>query len=149
MEKIQELLAKLADNVPTKIQNKLKSLERLNVKLELAKKEHAEEPTDDSQEQLNSVLEYVDEVTNEIIDELQEAVEKAKPIVVVVPKEEEPVVVEPIVVPVIEPTQTQEVQNPEIKKEEEEKSSGIGWFGLITGVVLLAVTAGVVNTLKK
>lgn len=152
MEKIAELLAKFGEgNVPTKIQNKLKSLERLNVRLATAKQEHEAEPTEQSKEQLDNVSEYVDEVRDELIDDLKKALGKyekekeipvveEKPVVVAPVVEEKPVVVAPIV------GEKPVVETPEPKKEE---SNGIGWFGLLGGVVLLVATAGVINTLKK
>jgi hypothetical protein len=140
MEEITKLLEKLENNIPSKIKNKISGLERMDSKLELAKKEHETDPTDDSAEKLQNVVDYIKETTDEIIDDLNDLIEKrAKTPIVEAPIVEAPIVVEPIVeAPIVAP----------VKKPVEE-STGIGWVGLIGGVVLLVATAGLVNTLRK
>jgi hypothetical protein len=147
MEKIPELLSKITANIPAKVQKKLNALEELKKKLALAKKEHEELPTADSEEQLQNVTDYVQDETDELIEDLesillqQEEKSQNNPAPVVIA---EPVVkvVEPVVItePVITPTE-------EVKPKE--KGDGIGWFPLIGGLALLVISAGVINTLRK
>jgi hypothetical protein len=145
METIAELLKKITTPIPAKVQKKLNALDKLNEKLALAKTEHEELPTADSEEQLRNVTEYVQDETNELIEDLQAivAVQEEKPPVtpaveapiteVVLPVTEEPIIVPPTTEPIVE----------------KEKSGGMGWFAIAAGVVLLGVSAGFINTLRK
>lgn len=131
MEKINELLVKLDNKVSAKIARKIGGLKQLNERLALAQQEHDNEPTEESEETLNDIKNYVDETTEDLIEEMEDYLEarKAQPInpptppfAPVVPKEDE---------------------------KEEKKKSGLGFFGVVAGAVVLIATAGALNLFSK
>jgi len=156
MEKINELLGKLENRVTPAIAKRLKGYEGLNQKVALAEAEHLENPTDESEESLNDIKEYVSEVLDDLIEDLENLVEvknkkseekakeqkaqeeKAKE---VKDKEEKaPVSVEPTkVVEKAQETKTEIVK---------EKKSGLGVVGLVIGVALLIGSVGAFNIMK-
>lgn len=146
MEKIAELLKKITIKIPAKTEKKLKALDKLNEKLALAKQEHEELPTADSEEQLRNITEYVNDETEEVVEELEGVLEiqleaERQPEPVVVPVVETPAPVKPVeeVKPVVE----------EEKPKDKEKEGGMGWLALVGGLALLVVSAGVINTLNN
>ena len=161
MEKINELLGKLENRVTPAIAKRLKGYEGLNQKVALAEAEHLENPTDESEESLNDIKEYVSEVLDDLIEDLENLVEvknkkseekaeqqkaeqqkaEAEKAEAEKAKEEKaPVSVEPIkVVEKAEETKTEIVK---------EKKSGLGVVGLVIGVALLIGSVGAFNIMK-
>ena len=78
MERINELLGKLENRVTPAIAKRLKGYEGLNQKVALAEAEHLENPTDESEESLNDIKEYVSEVLDDLIEDLENLVEVKK-----------------------------------------------------------------------
>jgi len=156
MEKINELLGKLENRVTPAIAKRLKGYEGLNQKVALAEAEHLENPTDESEESLNDIKEYVSEVLDDLIEDLENLVEvknkkseeKAKELKAQEEKAKElkdkeekaPVSVEPTkVVEKAQETKTEIVK---------EKKSGLGVVGLVIGVALLIGSVGAFNIMK-
>ena len=128
MEKINELLVKLDNKVSAKIARQIDGLKQLNQRLALAQQEHDNDPTEESEETLNDIKNYVDETTEDLIEEMEDYLEarKSQPIT-------------PPVAPIV----------PKEEVKEEKKKSGLGFFGVVAGVVLLGVTAGALNLFAK
>ena len=146
MERINELLGKLENRVTPAIAKRLKGYEGLNQKVALAEAEHLENPTDESEESLNDIKEYVSEVLDDLIEDLENLVEvknkkseeKAK---------EEKAKEEKAPAPVQE---TKAVEKAQETKTEivKEKKSGLGVVGLVIGVALLIGSVGAFNIMK-
>jgi hypothetical protein len=132
MDKIQELLAKLKKGISPALKRRVDGLATLNQKFELAKKENEDNPSEDNQEAFDGIKEYVEETTDDLIADLQALVDKEAETPPAPAPTTPPA---PVVETVVEP-----------KKEE---GSGLGFFGILVGVGLLVVSAGVINTLNK
>ena len=133
MEKINELLVQLENNVTANIKKRLDGLKKLNERVALAETEHLENPTDESQESLNDIKEYVSEIAEDLIEDLKDLIElKKQPIVEKAPEEKAP------------------ASTTEIKTEVvAQKKKGLGVFGLILGVVVLVGSVGAFNIMKS
>ena len=137
MERINELLGKLENRVTPAIAKRLKGYEGLNQKVALAEAEHLENPTDESEESLNDIKEYVSEVLDDLIEDLENLVEA----------KEEKAKEEKAPAPVQE---TKAVEKAQETKTEivKEKKSGLGVVGLVIGVALLIGSVGAFNIMK-
>jgi len=140
------------ETFPRILQQRVNTAQSLVDKVEIAKKEHEESPTDESEKNLKDVENYSKEYFDDAVEQLKiyknkleqkakadaEAEAKANQV-----KEEAKVKEETKVK--AEPVKAEE------KKEEpsEEKSSGGGWGALLLGGVVLVATLGAVNILKN
>jgi|LakMenE18May11ns_1017448.scaffolds.fasta_scaffold9949667_2 cobalamin biosynthesis Mg chelatase CobN len=171
MEKINELLGKLENRVTPAIAKRLKGYEGLNQKVALAEAEHLENPTDESEESLNDIKEYVSEVLDDLIEDLENLVEvknkkseekaeqqkaeqqkaeqqKAEQQKAEAEKAEAEKAKEekaPVSVEPIKVVEKAEETKTEIVKE---KKSGLGVVGLVIGVALLIGSVGAFNIMK-
>lgn len=133
MEKINELLVQLENKVTANITKRLDGLKKLNERVALAETEHLENPTDESQESLNDIKEYVSEVSEDLIEDLKDLIElKKQPIVEKAPEPQNP-------------ASTTETKTEVVV----EKKKGLGVFGLILGVVVLVGSVGAFNIMKS
>ena len=166
MERINELLGKLENRVTPAIAKRLKGYEGLNQKVALAEAEHLENPTDESEESLNDIKEYVSEVLDDLIEDLENLVEVKKKKLAEKAQEEKS-----------QEEKSQEEKSQEEKSQEEkakeekapapvqetkavekaqetkteivkEKKSGLGVVGLVIGVALLIGSVGAFNIMK-
>lgn len=139
MEKINELLGKLDNRVTPNIAKRLEGLKKLNEKVALAEQEHLDNPTNESEESLEDIKVYVSEVTDDLVGDLEDLLKSKKNQIA----EKE--------------AQEKEAKEKDAKEKEseqklpvvEEKKKGFGVFGLITGVVLLVASVGVINVMKN
>ena len=161
MERINELLGKLENRVTPAIAKRLKGYEGLNQKVALAEAEHLENPTDESEESLNDIKEYVSEVLDDLIEDLENLVEVKKKKLAEKAQEEksqeeksqeekakeEKAKEEKAPAPVQE---TKAVEKAQETKTEivKEKKSGLGVVGLVIGVALLIGSVGAFNIMK-
>jgi hypothetical protein len=76
MGTINELLRKLDNRVPASISKRLEGLITLQEKLNIAKAEHNENPTEDSKEKLEEISEFISDTQEILKNDLQELVEK-------------------------------------------------------------------------
>ena len=161
MERINELLGKLENRVTPAIAKRLKGYEGLNQKVALAEAEHLENPTDESEESLNDIKEYVSEVLDDLIEDLENLVEvkkkklaekaqeeksqeeKAKEEKAKEEKDKEEKAPAPV-------QETKAVEKAQETKTEivKEKKSGLGVVGLVIGVALLIGSVGAFNIMK-
>jgi hypothetical protein len=78
METINELLRDLDNKVPSSIAKRLDGLKKLNEKLAIAKREHNENPTEESQESLEEIIDFINDTEDDLVDDLQELVEQKR-----------------------------------------------------------------------
>ena len=78
MERINELLRALDNKVPASIAKRLDGLKKLNEKLISAKREHNENPTEESQESLDEIIDFINDTEDDLVDDLQELVEQKR-----------------------------------------------------------------------
>jgi hypothetical protein len=134
MEKIKELLEKLDNKVTVSLNKRLDGLEKLEERLALAKSEHESNPTEESEASLSEINNYISDVTEDLIEDLEELLEKRE-----ASKKEE--------APAPEPTPASEPAPLEAEVVEEKK--GMSIFGVALGVALLIGTAGAYNYFNK
>ena len=157
METINDLLKALDNKVPASIAKRLDGLSKLNEKLVLAKAENNEAPTEESQEKLDEIIEFITDTQDDLKYDLKELVAKKRD-VDAKNRQEAKVKAE------LEAKGLAEKQANEAKEKEEaeknkleeqalnsnekietEKKSGIGWGSLLLGGVLLVVTGGAIK----
>jgi hypothetical protein len=145
MEKIDLLLEQLENRIPQSLAKKIDKLDDLNDKLEVAEQEFLADDSDENNESLSEIKDYIEEFEQEIVEQLEalnnkrkEDDAKAKAKVVA---QQKPVVETPKVV-----TPTTEIPSQENK---EEKKEGSGVLGLVIGGILLVGSLGAINYFKN
>jgi hypothetical protein len=138
MEKIELLLDKLDNRITSSLAKRLDKLDDINEKLDLSGEEYEKNPTDENREKYNEVIEYVEQVENGIIKDLEALLQKREE---EVKAQQKPVVETPKVV-----TPTTEIPSQENK---EEKKEGSGVLGLVIGGILLVGSLGAINYFKN
>ena len=158
METINDLLKALDNKVPASIAKRLDGLTKLNDKLVLAREEHGANPTEESQEKLEQIIEFITETQDDLREDLAELVAKkreadakARQLAKNRADAEAKKSAEAL-------KEKEELEQKELLEKEAleatpitdpKKKSGIGWGGLVIGGVLLIVSAGAINYFGK
>lgn len=144
MEKIEHLLEQLNNRIPSSMANRLDDLDDLHDKLELAGQEYDKNSSDENRDKYNEVMEYVEEIEQGIVKDLQALLQKKK--AEQLAKEQK--ANEPAPAPA--PTPNPSV-NPttEKKEEKEEKKEGSGVLALVIGGALLVASFGAINFFRR
>lgn len=79
MNKVQTLLALLVNPLPEKIQKRIEKLKGLETSLEEAKARNTENPSDESQEEVDEIDNLLIELQDSICAQLEEIIEKQTP----------------------------------------------------------------------
>jgi glutamyl/glutaminyl-tRNA synthetase len=161
MERINELLRALDNKVPASIAKRLDGFKKLNEKLVSAKSEHNGNPTEESKESLDEIIDFINDTEEDLVDDLEELVaqkrnanfknqeeakkrvqeqsrakreadEKAKKQALLTQEE-------------LEKKQLEEKSLESGSKTDAEKKSGIGWGSLLLGGALLVLTGGAIK----
>jgi hypothetical protein len=74
MEKINELLKELGNNLPASMTKRIEGLNNIHEKLDIANKEHNANPTLVSQEKLNEIKDFFTDTQDDLIEDLSELV---------------------------------------------------------------------------
>ena len=148
METINGLLKALDNKVPASIAKRLDGLKKLNEKLASARAEHDENPTEQSQEVLDEIVDFLNDTQEDIIEDLSTLVEQKRDTDSKIKAEANRKRAEA-------EAQAQEQEKLEKKQLEEEalkssgkpetKKSSIGWGGLLLGGALLVLTGGAIK----
>jgi hypothetical protein len=167
METINGLLRELNNKVPASIVKRLDGLSTLNQKLALAKTENAESPTEESQDKLDEIINFIEDTQDDLIEDLEELLDKRRRAESEARKQEESSRLKRE-----QDLRERREQELKLKREEEEKrklelesqqsstpkddetekgkkSGGIGWGSLILGGTLLVLSAGAINYFGK
>ena len=154
MEKIEHLLDQLDNRITSSLAKRLDNLDDLHDKLELSGQEYDKNSSDENRIKYNEVMEYVDEVEQGIVKDLQALLEKKK--AEQLAKEQK--ANEPAKEPANEsanesakePTPTPSA-NPttEVKETKEEKKEGSGVLALVIGGALLVASFGAINFFRR
>ena len=146
MEKIENLLDQLDNRIPSSLAKRLDDLDDLHDKLELSAQDYDKNPSDENREKYNEVMEYVEEIEQGIVKDLQALLEKKK--AEQLAKEQK--ANEPANEPAKEPTPTPSA-NPttEVKETKEEKKEGSGVLALVIGGALLVASFGAINFFRR
>jgi glutamyl/glutaminyl-tRNA synthetase len=165
METINDLLKALDNKVPASIAKRLDGLTKLNEKLELAKAENNENPTEESQEQLDEIVEFITDTQDDLKDDLKNLVAKkreaeelkSRQIAKRKAETEASKLAEKEALEAKEKEELEKkallekeaLETPPVENKDPEKKSGIGWGGLIVGGALLILSAGAINYFGK
>jgi hypothetical protein len=167
METINDLLKALDNKVPASIAKRLGGLTKLNEKLALAKAENEENPTEESQEKLDEIIEFITDTQDDLRDDLKDLVakkgeaEQLKSRQIAKRKAEaEAEAKKSAEAEALEAKEKEELEKKALLEKEAlettpvenkdpEKKSGIGWGGLIVGGALLILSAGAINYFGK
>jgi hypothetical protein len=131
MDKIEILLEKLDNRIPTSLAKRLDTLDDLSEKLEASGEEYEKNPTDDNRKNYNEVIEYVEKMELGIIADLEKLLEKRK--------------AEAIAKETPAPAPAPETP----KADSEEKKSSTGVLTLVIGGALLIASFGAINYFRK
>lgn len=144
MEKIEILLEKLDNRIPSSLAKRLDTLDDLQEKLEASGEDYEKNPTDENRDSYNEVIEYVEKMELGIIRDLEALLEKRK--AEALAKEQKANEPEPAPAPAPNPS-----VNPttETKEEKEEKKEGSGVLTLVIGGALLIASFGAINYFRK
>jgi hypothetical protein len=135
MDKIEILLEKLDNRIPTSLAKRLDTLDDLSEKLEVSGEEYEKNPTDDNRKNYNEVIEYVEKMELGIIADLEKLLEKRK--AEAIAKE----------TPAPAPAPAPAPETP--KADSEEKKSSTGVLTLVIGGALLIASFGAINYFRK
>jgi hypothetical protein len=166
METINDLLKALDNRVPASIGKRLDGLTKLNEKLAVSRAEHEANPTEESQEQLDEITEFITDTQNDLRDDLKELVQKKRQEAEVKSREiakkradlKAKTEQEQADKLALEAKEKEELEQKELLEKEAlenkppsdpEKKSGIGWGGLLVGGALLILSAGAINYFGK
>lgn len=140
MEKIEILLEKLDNRIPSSLAKRLDTLDDLQDKLEASGEDYEKNPTDENRDSYNEVIEYVEKMELGIIRDLESLLEKRK--AEALAKEQQANAQAPAPNPSVNPTT-------ETKVVKEEKKEGSGVLTLVIGGVLLVASFGAINYFRK
>ena len=143
MEKIEILLEKLDNRIPSSLAKRLDTLDDLQEKLEVSGEDYEKNPTDENRESYNEVMEYVEKMELGIIRDLEALLEKRK--------SEELAKEQKADEPATPPASTEAPATPPATPpaKSEEKKEGSGVLTLVIGGVLLIASFGAINYFRK
>lgn len=156
MDAIKLLLTKLDNRVPKSVAKKLDSLNELNQRLATAIEENKQNPSADSDVEIQEIENYIEDFKEDLTEELENLVEakdkrdaeaKAKA------KADADAEAEAKAKAKAEADAKAKADADAKAKEEEElkrkKGSGIGTFGIVFGTLLLVGSLGAINYFRK
>jgi len=141
MEKIEILLEKLDDRIPSSLAKRLDTLDDLQEKLEASGEDYEKNPTDENRASYNEVIEYVEKMELGVIRDLEALLEKRKAEELAKGQANESA---PVQAP--NPSSNPTTETKEVK---EEKKEGNGVLTLVIGGVLLIASFGAINYFRK
>lgn len=142
MEKIEHLLDQLDNRITSSLAKRLDNLDDLHEKLDLAGQEYDANSSDENRIKYNEVMEYVDEIEQGIVKDLQALLEKKKAEQLAKEQKANEPAKEPTPTPSANPTT-------EAKDTKEEKKEGSGVLTLIIGGALLVASFGAINYFRR
>jgi hypothetical protein len=142
MEKIEHLLDQLDNRITSSLAKRLDNLDDFNEKLELSAQDYDKNPSDENREKYNEAMEYVDEIEQGIVRDLQALFEKRKAEELAKQQKANQPANEPTPNPSANPTT-------ETKEVKEDKKEGSGVLTLIIGGALLVASFGAINYFRR
>ena len=162
METINGLLKALDNKVPASMAKRLEGLGKLNQKLAVVREEHNENPTEESQEKLDEIVEFITDTQDDLIEDLSDLVAKKREADAkarqIAKNKADAEAKQKAEKEAQEAKEKEELEQKELEEKEPivddtktdpKKKSGIGWGGLIAGGLLLVFSAGAINYFGK
>lgn len=151
MEKIEILLEKLDNRIPSSLAKRIDTLDNLLEKNEAIGEEYQENPTDDNRKNYNEAMERFEKAELGVIEDLEALLEKRKGEALA--KEQK--ANEPAPAPAPEtPTETpkakvEEKAEEKAEEKKDKKKDGSGVLTLVIGGALLIASFGAINYFRK
>ena len=139
MEKIEILLEKLDNRIPSSLAKRIDTLDNLLEKNEAIAEEYQENPIDDNRKNYNEAMERFEKAELGVIEDLEALLEKRK--------SEELAKEQKANEPATPPASQTSTETPPVKSEEKKDSSGV--LTLVIGGVLLIASFGAINYFRK
>jgi hypothetical protein len=162
METINDLLKALDNKVPASIAKRLDGLTKLNDKLVVAREENDADPTEESQEKLSTIVEFIKETQDDLREDLAELVAKKREADAkarqIAKNRADAEAKKSAEAEALKVKEKEELEQKELLEKEAleatpvtetKKKSGIGWGGLVLGGALLILSAGAINYFGK
>jgi septal ring factor EnvC (AmiA/AmiB activator) len=162
METINDLLRALDNKVPASIAKRLDGLTKLNDKLVLAREEHGANPTEESQDKLEQIIEFISDTQNDLREDLAQLVAKKREADAkarqIAKNRADAEAKKSAEAEALKAKEKEELEQKELLEKEAleatpttdpKKKSGIGWGGLVLGGALLILSAGAINYFGK
>jgi hypothetical protein len=162
METINGLLKALDNKVPASMAKRLDGLGKINQKLAVVREEHNENPTEESQEKLDEIVEFITDTQDDLIEDLSELVAKKRDAEAknrqIAKNKADAEAKQRAEKEANEAKEKEELEQKELEEKQAleekpqtdpKKKSGIGWGGLIVGGALLILSAGAINYFGK
>jgi septal ring factor EnvC (AmiA/AmiB activator) len=162
METINDLLRALENKVPASIAKRLDGLSKLNDKLVVVREEHSTSPTEESQEKLDEIIEFINDTRDDLKEDLAELVAKKREAEAksrqIAKNRADAEVKKSAEAKSNEAKEKEELEQKELLEKEvleatpitdPKKKSGIGWGSLVAGGALLILSAGAINYFGK
>jgi hypothetical protein len=141
MEKIEILLEKLDNRIPSSLAKRIDTLDNLLEKNEAIAEEYQENPIEDNRKNYNEAMERFEKAELSVIKDLEALLEKRKAEELAKGQANEPA---PVQAP--NPSSNPTTETKEVK---EEKKEGNGVLTLVIGGVLLIASFGAINYFRK
>jgi hypothetical protein len=138
MGKIEILLEKLDNRITSSLAKRLDTLDDLSEKLDASGEDYEKNPTEENRASYNEVIEYVEEMENSLIKDLQALLDKRKADELA--KQTPATPQEPVTPP---------ANLSETAPSSEDKKEGSGILTLVIGSVLLVASLGAINYFRK
>jgi hypothetical protein len=138
MGKIEILLEKLDNRITSSLAKRLDTLDDLSEKLDASGEDYEKNPTEENRASYNEAIEYVEEMENDLIKDLQALLDKRKA--------DELAEKTPATPPAPITPPANALETPPIS---EEKKEGSGILTLVIGSVLLVASLGAINYFRK
>jgi hypothetical protein len=148
MEKIEILLEKLDNRIPSSLAKRLDTLDDLQEKLEVSGEDYEKNPTDENRDSYNEVIEYVEKMELGIVRDLESLLEKRK--AEALAKEQKANEPAPALKTTETPPATPQAKAEEkVEEKKDKKKEGSGVLTLVIGGALLIASFGAINYFRK
>ena len=139
MEKIEILLEKLDNRIPSSLAKRIDTLDNLLEKNEAIAEEYQENPIDDNRKNYNEAMERFEKAELGVIEDLEALLEKRKGEALAKEQKANE--------PATPPASQSSTETPPAKSEEKKEGSGV--LTLVIGGVLLIASFGAINYFRK
>ena len=139
MEKIEILLEKLDNRIPSSLAKRIDTLDNLIEKNEAIAEEYQENPIDDNRKNYNEAMERFEKAELGVIEDLEALLEKRKGEALAKEQKANE--------PATPPASQSSTETPPAKSEEKKDGSGV--LTLVIGGVLLIASFGAINYFRK
>jgi hypothetical protein len=152
MEKIEILLEKLDNRIPSSLAKRIDTLDNLVEKNEAIAEEYQENPTDDNRKNYNEAMERFEKAELGVIEDLEALLEKRKGEALAKEQkanEPAPAPKTTETPPVTPEAKVEDKVEDKVEQKKDKKKEGSGVLTLVIGGALLIASFGAINYFRK